>query len=274
MFEVRDAQDRLQQFSVNLAQIPSQRLDTALYESGLGLSAYIPPIHAVVGRVLEGSRGQQAGLRQADRILSLDGLPIRDWNDLVAQIRAHPAQSVKLTVQRGEQQVNIEIVPEEITLDGERFGRIGVERIDVQIPDEMRTTISFGPIEALWRGAEATWVMSALTVRMLVKMARLEVSTKNISGPITIARYAGQTVQIGFDQFLMFLAVISVSLGILNLLPIPVLDGGHLLYYAIEAVKGSPLSKSALMWGQQVGFVLLAALMSLAFYNDIVRFFQ
>ncbi len=109
---------------------------------------------------------------------------------------------------------------------------------------------------------------------MLVKIVQLEVSAKNISGPLTIAQYAGHTVRIGFVQFLIFLAVVSISLGVLNLLPIPILDGGHLLYYLVEAIKGAPLSKEALAWGQQVGIVLLFALMSLAFYNDIVRLLQ
>ncbi len=116
--------------------------------------------------------------------------------------------------------------------------------------------------------------MSSLTVRMLIKMLQLEVSSKNISGPLTIAQYAGHTARVGFDRFVLFLAVVSISLGILNLLPIPVLDGGHLLYFLVEAVTGRPLPDSVLMWGQQIGILLLIGLMSLAFYNDIVRLLQ
>jgi regulator of sigma E protease len=134
--------------------------------------------------------------------------------------------------------------------------------------------VSYGPAGALAESAGSVWVMSVLTVKMLAKIVTLEVSAKNISGPLTIAQFAGDTVQIGWDRFLLFLAIVSISLGVLNLLPIPVLDGGHLLYFAMEAVTGTPPSEQVMIWGQQIGLAMLFALMSLAFYNDIVRLLQ
>ena len=138
----------------------------------------------------------------------------------------------------------------------------------------MRVWTRLDPVTALSESAQTTWLMSALTLKMLGKMITLEVSTKTISGPITIAQYAGYSAQVGWDRFLMFLAAISISLGVLNLLPVPVLDGGHLLVYVIEAIKGGPLSERTLQWGQQIGIMLLFALMSLAFYNDFARILQ
>ncbi|TDJ62329.1 MAG: RIP metalloprotease RseP, partial [Proteobacteria bacterium] len=134
--------------------------------------------------------------------------------------------------------------------------------------------VRYGPLEALVEGAASTWSLSVLTVKMLFKMLKLEVSAKNISGPITIAQYAGQTARIGLVPFLMFLALVSISLGVLNLLPIPILDGGHLMYYCIEAIKGSPVSERTMIWGQQFGILVLIGLMVLAFYNDFTRIFQ
>jgi len=131
--------------------------------------------------------------------------------------------------------------------------------------------INYGLMESLYRGSETTWMMSVLTLRMLAKMVTLEVSSKNISGPITIAQYAGKSAQVGLTSFLLFLAIVSVSLGVLNLLPIPILDGGHLLYYSIEAVTRKPVSEKVMIWGQQLGILLLFLLMSLAVYNDLGR---
>jgi len=161
-----------------------------------------------------------------------------------------------------------------VELQGETIGRIGISPEPVSIPEAYRVHLDYGPLESVARSAGSVWVMSVLTLKMLAKIVTMEVSAKNISGPLTIAQFAGDTVQIGWDRFFMFLAIVSISLGVLNLLPIPVLDGGHLLYYAAEAVTGGPVSKQVMIWGQQVGLVMLFALMSLAFYNDIVRLMQ
>jgi regulator of sigma E protease len=170
--------------------------------------------------------------------------------------------------------MTFDVTPQPVERDGRTIGQIKIRPRLTEGPPEMRVRVRYGLIQALVQGAASTWSMSALTVEMLFKMLKFEVSAKNISGPITIAQYAGDSARIGLDRFVMFLAVVSISLGVLNLLPIPVLDGGHLMYYAIEAVKGSPVSERVMIWGQQFGILLLIGLMVLAYYNDFTRIFQ
>jgi regulator of sigma E protease len=165
------------------------------------------------------------------------------------------------------------ITPNRIELDGKVIGRINIKVLVPEIPKDKIVHLEYTLMQCVLVATEQTWNMSALTLQMLYKMLQLKISAKNISGPITIAEYAGKSAKIGLDSFVLFLAVVSISLGVLNLLPIPVLDGGHLLYYLIEAVKGSPVSEQAMLVGQQVGIFLLAGLMMLAFYNDLVRLF-
>ena len=209
-----------------------------------------------------------------DRIVSIDGQPVQSWSDVVNSIRPRAAQVTQLGIVRDGERIELTLVPRRIEVGGQEFGQVGIQPGPVELPDEMRVTVDYGIAQSAVRSVESVWVMSALTLQMLVKIVQLEVSAKNISGPLTIAQYAGHTVRVGLDRFLLFLAVVSISLGVLNLLPIPVLDGGHLLYYVVEAVKGGPVSQQVLLWGQQVGIVLLFGLMSLAFYNDIVRLLQ
>ncbi len=266
-FEVRDEGGRLRSISVDLSGVEASQIDRAFYERVLGLSLRLPSVPAIVGELTEGFPGVEAGLEPGDRILLIDDQPIASWEDMVQLIQSRPNQIVSMAIQREGERIELEITPRQVERDGKMVGMIGV----ANQPVEMFAKVTFGPGEAIWRSVEATWVMSVFTVRMLIKMLQLEVSVKNISGPITIAKYAGQSIQLGIDYFIWLLAVISISLGILNLLPIPVLDGGHLLFNLLEAIKGRPLSDSAMMVGQQIGLVLLAALMGLAFYNDIVR---
>lgn len=151
------------------------------------------------------------------------------------------------------------------------MGQIGAGIRVPALPSDLRVVVRFGPLAALGAALKDTWLMSRLTVEMLGKMLMLEVSPKSISGPITIAQYAGYSVQVGFTSFLMFLGVVSISLGVLNLMPVPILDGGHVFFYLLEWVKGGPISEQAIGWGQRVGVTLLLGLMMLAFYNDITR---
>ncbi len=272
--EVVDSEGIVRQRVLDLTQLSLRDIDAQLVEEGIGLVGYLPNVPAIVGGVQAGSPAAAVQLQAGDQILAIDGSPVREWGDLVLQVRDKPGQSVELLIRRNAEQLRLNLILERVPANGGEYGRIGIQPPPIELPEEMRVRIDYGPLEALTRGIENTWVMSALTLNMLIKIVQLEVSAKNISGPLTIAQYAGQTARIGWDRFLLFLAIVSISLGVLNLLPIPVLDGGHLLYYAIEAVTGGPVSKQVLMWGQQIGLVVLFALMSLAFYNDIVRLLQ
>jgi len=272
--QVRAADGDTEMRRLYLDEVPLSELDAGLLERGVGLYGYVPEVPAEVGSVQDGSPAARAGLRTGDRIVSVDGEPIADWRELVETVRPLAGQAATMTLERGGQRREVELQPEAVEVQGQIIGRIGITPQPITIPDDYRVHISYGPVDAVARSASSVWVMSVLTLKMLAKIITLEVSAKNISGPLTIAQFAGDTVQIGWDRFFMFLAIVSISLGVLNLLPIPVLDGGHLLYYAAEAVTGGPPSKQVMIWGQQVGLVMLFALMSLAFYNDIVRLLQ
>ncbi len=273
-FEVIDTEGEPQVRRIDLAELPLSDINSALLERGIGLVGYIPEVKAVVGRVQVDSPAEAAGFESGDRIVSIDGEPVASWMDIVSLVQNRPGEMLKLTVDRKGQLLNMDVVPDRIVVNEKEIGRIGIEPPPIKIPEGLLVHLEYGALQAMSASLQSTWTMSILTIKMLVKILQLEVSAKNISGPLTIAQYAGHTARIGLDRFLLFLAVVSISLGVINLLPIPILDGGHLLYYIAEAIKGGPLSKEVLAWGQQVGIVLLFALMSLAFYNDIVRLLQ
>ncbi len=258
--------------TLDLSDFPASAVNAALIERGIGLYSYLPEALPVVGALVATGPAARAGLKVGDRILAIDGEPVRSWPQLVEYVRASPGKRLLLTVERGGQRLDVAVVPDRAEDNGRAYGLLGVRPRLSELPPQMRVTVRLGPLAALAEGVANTWEMSVLTVEMLWHMLLLEVSTENLSGPITIAQYAGTSAQVGIVAFVTFLAVLSVSLGVLNLLPIPVLDGGHLLFYAIEALRGGkPLSPRVLTLGQQIGFTLLAGLMVLAFYNDIVR---
>lgn len=257
-----------------LDQVPLRELDAGLLENGIGLYGYMPEIPAVIGNVQEGSPAARSGMQPGDRIVAVNGEEIEGWRELVEVVQPRAGQSTTILLERDGARREVQLRPEPVDVQGKTIGRIGISPQPISLPDEYRVHLDYGPVDSIAKSAGNVWVMSVLTLKMLVKIVTLEVSAKNISGPLTIAQFAGDTVQIGWDRFLMFLAIVSISLGVLNLLPIPVLDGGHLLYYAVEAVTGGPVSRNVLIWGQQVGLVMLFGLMSLAFYNDIVRLLQ
>ncbi|NNG12699.1 MAG: RIP metalloprotease RseP, partial [Halobacteria archaeon] len=259
------------------------RLDgsTRLLEKGgvlenFGIKPWRPVYPAMIDRLVAGGPGEQAGLRAGDLVVSADGVAVKDWNQWVEYVRTRPARTISLQVQRGDERLDLSLTPQAIEDEGQTVGRIGayVRLPDVDEHATMRVVVRYGVLEAVPAALGKTWDMSTLTLRTLWKMVSGKASVENLSGPISIARYAGQSAAIGLAAFLGFLAIVSVSLGVLNLLPIPILDGGHLMYYLIELLKGSPVSEAAQMFGQRVGIILLLLLMSLAFYNDLARFFE
>ncbi len=240
----------------------------------LGISPWRPQGPPVIAQVLEDGAAAEAGLQAGDRILELAGSAIDDTGRWIEMIRANASTTMALRVLRDGEEVELEITPRQRTEDGESYGFIGVStRTEISDADrrEMLVTERFGPIASLQQSLERTWRTSWLTLRVLGKLVTGEASVRNLSGPITIAHYAGVSARVGLEPFLGFLAIISISLGILNLLPIPMLDGGHLLYYLVEIFKGSPVSEATEIVGQKIGIVLLFFLMTIAIYNDLLR---
>jgi regulator of sigma E protease len=236
----------------------------------LGLEPWRPGF--VISKVIAGKPAEAGGLRSGDKVLVAAGEKVLDSKHLVSIIQAHPGKDLPVTIERNGRTRDLMLRPDREEREGKEIGTIGVSlEVPKELWDRLRTTVRYGPLDSMVAGARKTWDMSALTVRVLGKLVVGEADLRNISGPITIAQYAGLSASLGVEKFLSFLAIVSISLGILNLLPIPVLDGGHFFYYVIEAVKGSPLSEAAEAIGQRIGLALLMLLMTVAFYNDILR---
>lgn len=240
----------------------------------LGLNPWNPPLEPLIERVEPGSAAEQAGLQAGDRIISGDGQAVKEWKQWVDYVRAHPDQTIKTVIERDGVRVNLAITPTGADSGEGRIGRIGAA---VQIPDRLADALKveyrLGVVPAFAAAVQKTIDYSLMTLKMVGRMLIGQAAVDNLSGPISIAQYAGQSASLGFGQFMKFLALVSISLGVLNLLPIPVLDGGHLLFFLVEAVKGSPLSEQTQIYFQQIGMFLLLCLMVLGFYIDIGRLF-
>jgi regulator of sigma E protease len=240
---------------------------------GLGFELATWSAKTVIQDVPPASAGGRAGLRPGDRVLSVDGQPVVNMMDFQSMVSSAPGRDISIEVERGGSRLRIVASVARVMEQGRAVGRLGVMLAEGtrSWPPGLLAMRRSGPVDAVVLGAAKTWDMSSLTVQMLWRIVTGQVSAKNISGPISIAEFAGISAYLGLTAFISFLAIISVSLGVLNLMPVPLLDGGQIVYQLVEAVKGSPLSERAQNFGQQVGIALLVVLMSLAFYNDISR---
>jgi len=243
----------------------------------LGIEIYRPHVPAVIENILADGAAATGGMQVGDEIIAVDGQEISDWFSLVAIIQASAEKTLNISVERKRDngtsdELVLVITPAIRTSEGgEQQGFLGVGPAPFKYPDEMIKTVHYGPFSALAESAEQTYADTAMTLNAMRKMLIGLLSLENLSGPITIAQVASQTISSGLEDFLSFLALLSISLGVLNLLPVPVLDGGHILYYTLELIRGKPLPESVQVLGLKIGISLVAALMVIAFYNDIVR---
>lgn len=238
----------------------------------LGFQLYRPRVPPVIERVMPGSPADQAGFRAGDRVLRINGKEIDEWQRLVEIVRASADRELTMEVMRGGVSETLRVTPRAEDDRGRKAVRVGLQA-NFQLAPKVETTIEvrYGVLEAGSRAIGETWDKSVFTLQAFVRMLTGELSWKNLSGPVTIADYAGQSARAGLSYYLQFMALVSISLGVLNLLPVPLLDGGHLLYYSVEAITRRPLSERLQEIGQQIGLALLIALMAFAFYNDLQR---
>jgi regulator of sigma E protease len=261
----------LKEATLDLRGFPAAEVDTDAMER-VGLRLYRPMLEPVLGRLVSGGPAERAGLQAGDRVVRAAGKQVDSWEALVAAVRASPGARMPLTIDRGGMILEIEVIPEVVAQGEDRIGRIGAApHVPPEHAEKMLVQLQYGPIESLGKAIAKTADISVFSLKMLGRMVLGELSWKHLSGPVTIADFAGQSAQMGWVSYLTFLALISISLGVLNLLPIPLLDGGHLMYYVVEIIKGRPVSDRAMELGQRVGLALLLVIMAFAFYNDINR---
>ena len=269
--ETLDERGHIAMVALDLSGFPSADVETDVLEK-IGLRLYRPPLEPVLGQVLPGGAAERAGLMSGDRILRVDGSPIENWDAFVNAIRSHPGGELSIAFERAGSEHRAQVVPDAVSAGNARIGRIGAgPRQPEAYAEKLVIRVQHGPLASLGRAAAKTADIALFSLKMLGKMLIGEVSWRHLSGPVTIADFAGQSASLGWVSYLTFLALISISLGVLNLLPIPLLDGGHLMYYAIEIIKGRPVSERFMELGQRVGLALLLVMMAFAFYNDLNR---
>jgi regulator of sigma E protease len=240
----------------------------------LGLQTYQPKIAPVIGQVLAESPAEKAGLLEGDRLLSVDGIAVQYWHEAVPIFQSQPGKTMTVEVLRGEEKRRLKITPDAAEENGKQVGKIGAAaKTDTDALQGLLVKTDFGVWPGLKAAVKKTWDTSVFSLKMLKYMLTGKMSLQGISGPVTIANYAGESAQLGVNVFLSFLALVSISIGVLNLLPIPVLDGGHLLYHMAEIIKGSPVSEATMLLGQKIGMGLLGTMMMIAIFNDLNRLF-
>jgi regulator of sigma E protease len=278
---VRGADGAQRRVDLDLRGRVSELTEPDALFTGLGmrpvtLVSFLPP---TLGELAPGESAEQAGLRPGDTVISAGGTAIGSWEDWVEYVRARPGETVPVELSRAGQRQTLPLAIGSFDEDGRTIGRIGAAPAEPpaglleEVNERIRAEQRYGLVASIGLGAEKTWEMSTLTLRFLWRMVAGEVSVKNISGPIGIATYAGDSAQAGFGAFLSFLAIVSISLGIINLLPVPLLDGGQIMYQLAEWIKGAPLSDRAMLAGQQFGMLFLIVLMTFVIYNDLTRLF-
>ncbi len=269
--DVRTPGGAARRVSLDLQGVPAE--PDQLFKA-LGLDLYQPPATPILDRIVSGSPAARAGLESGDRVREIDGQVIDSPGGLVDIVKAHPGETITMTIERDGQTQRIDVALAAVAgeQNDTRQGQLGAAiTVDPSVFEGMRTTRQLGPIAAIPAATARTWELTALSVRLIGRMIVGDISWRNVGGPIQIATVAGQSASVGVVAFISFLAFISINLALINLLPIPVLDGGHLLYYAIEWIRGQPLSEAVQAVGQQVGMAALLLLMTVAFYNDILR---
>ncbi|MCY4228334.1 MAG: RIP metalloprotease RseP [Gammaproteobacteria bacterium] len=265
-FLIETTANDVKEIEVDFGMLDQQRLAGLPITSIMGIGPPPPPPRIV--DPVAGMPAERAGLISGDVVTALDGQEIDDWVDLASTIAERPGEQILLTVMRDDSEFEVAVIPDIIDANGASQGRIGIYRPE---PEDM--VFRLGPVESMWQSVEQSYLLTVVTLKSIGRMITAQMSAENLSGPITIARVAGRTAENGVTEFLSFLALISISLGLLNLLPIPVLDGGHLMYFLYEGITGKKPSEEAMLFGQKIGISAIVFLTILAFYNDIMRLF-
>src|SRR5665647_17378 len=269
--EAVSGSDEVYLHQLQLGDIGKDDFDRDVLEK-LGLTPYQPNVPAKIGEIIPGGAAERDGLKAGDQILVVNGIAVGQWEDFVSVVRNNPGKRLALQVLREGTTLVLPVTPDTAKENGQQIGRVGAAyQMDQNEIDKLLVNVQYAPLPALTKAVEKTWETSIFSLKMLGNMLTGVVSWKGVSGPVTIASYAGKSAHAGWMAFLNFLAVVSISLGVLNLLPVPVLDGGHLLYYMVELIKGSPVSEQVMEIGQHIGLALLGLLMACALYNDFNR---